>query len=76
MGKAQTVLEIVLLLQGTPIDDFARRNFTVEGDKVMIRLSGSCVGCQAASVTIEGVQQRLTEKLGRPLRVVPVPAGL
>ena len=37
MGKAQTVLEIVLLLQGTPIDDFARRNFTVEGDKVIVR---------------------------------------
>jgi NifU-like protein len=48
----------------------------VEGDKVMIRLSGSCVGCQAASVTIEGVQQRLTEKLGRPLRVVHVAAAL
>jgi NifU-like protein len=48
----------------------------VEGDKVLIRLSGSCVGCQAASVTIEGVQQRLADKVGRPLRVVPVPAGL
>jgi NifU-like protein len=48
----------------------------VEGDKVMIRLSGSCVGCQAASVTIEGVQQRLMDKVGRPLRVVPVPAGM
>jgi NifU-like protein len=48
----------------------------VEGDRVMIRLSGACVGCQAASVTIEGVQQRLADKLGRPLRVVPVSAGL
>ena len=36
MGKAQTVLEIVLLLQGTPIDDFARHNFTVQGDKVVV----------------------------------------
>lgn len=47
----------------------------VEGDRVMIRLSGSCVGCQMASVTVHGVQDRLIEKLGQPLRVIPVPAG-
>jgi hypothetical protein len=36
VSKAQTVLEIVLLLQGTPIDDFARRNVTVHGDKAIV----------------------------------------
>jgi len=36
VSKAQTVLEIVLLLQGTPIDDFARRNFTVHGDMAIV----------------------------------------
>jgi NifU-like protein len=45
----------------------------VEGNTVHIRLSGNCVGCQLASVTLSGVQARLAEKLGRPLRVVPVP---
>lgn len=44
----------------------------VEGNTVHIRLSGNCVGCQLASVTLSGVQARLAEKLGRPLRVVPV----
>lgn len=44
----------------------------VEGDTVKVKLSGACVGCQNASVTIQGVQGKLMEKLGRPIRVIPV----
>ena len=44
----------------------------VDGNYVMVKLSGACVGCQMASVTIAGVQERLVQKLGLPLRVVPV----
>jgi len=44
----------------------------VEGDVVYVQLTGSCVGCQMASVTLNGVQERLVEKLGFPMRVVPV----
>jgi NifU-like protein len=44
----------------------------VEGNSVMVKLSGACFGCQMASVTIAGVQERLVQKLGLPLRVVPV----
>jgi NifU-like protein len=47
----------------------------VDGDRVLVRLSGACVGCQAASVTIGGIQERLATKIGCPLRVIPVPAG-
>ncbi|WP_322514455.1 Fe-S cluster assembly protein NifU [Rhodopseudomonas palustris] len=39
---------------------------------VYVRLSGNCVGCQLSSVTLSGVQARLVDKIGRPLRVVPV----
>jgi NifU-like protein len=44
----------------------------VDGNMVFVKLSGSCVGCQLASVTLSGVQDRLVEKLGMPLRVIPV----
>jgi len=47
----------------------------IDGDKVMVKLSGSCVGCQMASVTVQGVQERLIKAVGQPLRVIPVPAG-
>jgi len=44
----------------------------VDGHTVFVKLSGACVGCQMAAVTISGVQERLALKLGLPLRVVPV----
>jgi NifU-like protein len=44
----------------------------VDGNMVFVKLSGSCAGCQLASVTLSGVQDRLVEKLGMPLRVMPV----
>jgi len=44
----------------------------VDGHTIFVKLSGACVGCQMASVTISGVQERLAFKLGQPVRVVPV----
>jgi NifU-like protein len=44
----------------------------IDGNIVFVKLTGSCVGCQLASVTLSGVQAQLAEKLGQPLRVVPV----
>ena len=44
----------------------------IDGDAVMVKLSGACIDCQMASVTIAGVQERLVQKLGMPLRVIPV----
>ena len=41
MGKAQIVLEIVLLLQGTPVADFARDNLAVRGDQAIVRCARS-----------------------------------
>jgi hypothetical protein len=37
VSKAEIVLEIVTLLQGTPVGDFARHNFTVDGNQVVVR---------------------------------------
>ena len=37
MSKSQIVLEIVLLLQGTPLDDFARRNFVADSNRAIVR---------------------------------------
>jgi hypothetical protein len=37
VSKARIVLEIVTLLQGTPVDDFARQNLSADGDRVVVR---------------------------------------
>jgi NifU-like protein len=44
----------------------------VEDNRVLVKLTGACIDCQMASVTISGVQERLVQKLGLPLRVIPV----
>lgn len=44
----------------------------VEGDVVRVRMSGACAGCQLASMTVLGVRMKLIEKLGFPVKVVPV----
>lgn len=44
----------------------------VDGSNVLVSLTGACVGCQMASVTVSGIQERLIAKLGVPVRVIPV----
>lgn len=44
----------------------------VDGIRVMVKLTGACVGCHLSSATIEGVQARLVEAVGVPLLVIPV----
>lgn len=44
----------------------------VEGNVVRVKMSGACVGCQLASVTIHGIQTKLIAKVGMQLRVAPV----
>lgn len=44
----------------------------VDGNRVMVKLTGACVGCHLSSATIEGVQARLVEAVGVPLIVIPV----
>jgi len=48
----------------------------IEGNVVKVKMAGACIGCQMASVTIHGIQERLIAKLGMPLRIVPVLGGL
>jgi NifU-like protein len=47
----------------------------VEPDRVLVRMTGACVGCQLAGATLQGLQGRLMARLNRLVRVIPVPAG-
>ena len=44
----------------------------VEGRNIYVKLTGACTGCQMASMTLSGIQQRLIEDLGEFVKVVPV----
>jgi NifU-like protein len=43
----------------------------VEGKNVFVNMTGACAGCQMASVTLDGIQQRIVEDLGEFVRVLP-----
>jgi NifU-like protein len=82
-APAMTTLQKIRLIEQAieEIRPYLRRDggdcelIDVDGNKVMVRLSGACVGCQMANVTVQGVQERLVAKLGQPLRVIPVRAS-
>ncbi|MFM2419042.1 MAG: Nitrogen fixation protein nifU [Pseudomonadota bacterium] len=46
----------------------------VEDDCVFVKFSGACLGCQMEGMTLQGVQERIFEKLGSPMKVIPVHA--
>jgi NifU-like protein len=43
----------------------------VDGNTVYVNMTGACSGCQMATMTLGGIQQRLMEDLGEFLKVVP-----
>ncbi|MEF2070895.1 iron-sulfur cluster assembly scaffold protein [Consotaella aegiceratis] len=43
-----------------------------DGTMVRVRLTGTCAGCQIASLTLGGLRQRITQMLNRPVRIMPV----
>jgi hypothetical protein len=49
MTKAQIILEIVMLLQGTPLDEFARQNLAAENNRAIVRCAES-----TSLATVEG----------------------
>jgi Fe-S cluster biogenesis protein NfuA len=44
----------------------------IDGNKVMVKLTGACVFCKLSSATLEGIQARLVERLGEFVRLIPV----
>ncbi|BBF92513.1 NifU family protein [Blastochloris tepida] len=47
----------------------------VEENTVFVRMTGTCVACQLAAVSVSGVQMKLIEAIGVPVRVIPVGMG-
>jgi NifU-like protein len=44
----------------------------IEGDTVLVKLIGSCGGCQIANLTVGGIRARLADKLGQRMDVIPI----
>jgi len=47
----------------------------IDGKNVYVNMTGACSGCQMASTTLDGVQQRIVEDLGEFVRVIPAGKG-
>ena len=47
----------------------------IDGKNVYVNMTGACSGCQMASTTLDGIQQRIVEDLGEFVRVIPAPKG-
>ncbi|WP_027555684.1 NifU family protein [Bradyrhizobium sp. Cp5.3] len=43
----------------------------IDGNKIIVKLTGACVLCKLASATLEGIQARLIERLGEFVRLIP-----
>lgn len=43
----------------------------LDGNRVRVRLSGACVGCGSAGLTLGGIRRQLIQELGEPVLVVP-----
>jgi NifU-like protein len=43
----------------------------IDGKTVYVNMVGACSGCQSASLTLNGIQQKLMEALGEFIKVVP-----
>ena len=44
----------------------------IDGSTISVSLTGACMGCQMASMTLGGIQQQLIEELGEFVRLVQV----
>ncbi|MCK1515108.1 NifU family protein [Bradyrhizobium sp. 190] len=44
----------------------------IDGNKIMVKLTGACAFCKLSSFTLEGIQTRLVERLGEFVRLIPV----
>ena len=44
----------------------------IDGNKVMVRLTGACMFCKLSSATLEGIQSKVVERLGELVRIIPV----
>jgi Fe-S cluster biogenesis protein NfuA len=44
----------------------------IDGNMIMVRLTGACVFCKLSSATLEGIQARVVERLGELVRIIPV----
>lgn len=45
---------------------------SIDGTKIMVKLTGACVLCKLSAATLEGIQARLIAKLGEFVRLIPV----
>jgi NifU-like protein len=71
--KVQMIEEVIASLRpGFQADGGDCQLVEVAEDRVLVRMTGACVGCHLAGATMQDLQSRLMTKLGQLVRVIPV----
>jgi Fe-S cluster biogenesis protein NfuA len=76
-AKIAIIKEVIDEIRPNLIRDGGDCQFvSMDGNKVVVKLTGACVMCKLSSATLEGIQAKVIEKLGEFVRLVPAMGGM
>ena len=71
LQRIRTIMEVIDRVRPTLQADGGDCELVdIDGKTIYVKLTGACIGCQMAAMTMGGIQQQLIEALGEFVRLV------